>query len=172
MNFIPEFYQVLAQHPYETQLPKDDKSEDIWDEIIQSTKVKVNKKDKKSCWIYFDDWNRKQIPIMVLIGNKVKYMLPKNTSFYPDYKGPLVEIQSSSFDYIKPSTLVRSSGENKKAKDLKPKSSLDRRHGEQIIQKIDTIKWEGNMFSLSFPVDVLLPVRFDSEYILIPCGVY
>lgn len=173
MNFIPEFYQVLSSIPHNNEMEKLDMKkfmDSILDEVEEDSKIKKST-SKTNCWITFSDWNKKQTPIMTFQGERIVYVLPKITTLYPHYNGPLLQIDTGSIDYIKPSSLVKSGGIDVKAKELKLRDSLDTRGSKQIIQKINTIEWEGTMFSLSFKFNSYLPVRFESEYILIPCSV-
>jgi len=170
MNFIPDFVQILSSvsNPQYEKMDMKNRFEEILDEVETRSKKK-KKTDLNNYWVNYTDWISKQVPILVLSKGRPEYKYPKTISSYPKYKGPLLEIQANTFVYLKPSTQVKSNNQDIKGKDLTPNSKLDFFVGEQIIQKIEQISWEGNLFSLSFDSPVYLPIRYDGEYILIPC---
>lgn len=172
MNFVPSFYQLLSSVAHDNQSEVDvvatvDSVLDQIDEERLAKRKSIPQSNK--CWVGFDHWNKKQTSILVIAQGKLAYKIPKVTTLYPNYKGPLLEIECTSTDYLKPSSYVYSKGSNVKAKELLVKGALDQYKGQQIIENINIVSWEGSLFSLSFDQDVLLPIKYGSDYILIPC---
>jgi hypothetical protein len=121
-------------------------------------------------WLSVEDYHQLKRPLRMLVikNGKPFYRLPKAFDQYA-YSGQLLEIESDHSEVIlKPSTQVMCKGVKTKGKELNKNCQLDRFHLHQLICKITPVLWEGQMHSFFFGEDCLLPVKYDSDYILIP----
>lgn len=73
-------------------------------------------------------------------------------------------ITDTSRVILKPSTKLI----DKKAEDMKVGDRLSGYLTSQTIEKANRVLWKGNQYSLCFGKNVLLPIKFEDDYILIP----
>lgn len=123
-------------------------------------------------WVDLDDYysmlKKSPYEILVIYQGHLIYSCPKSfSSTY--YKGSLIEIiTDSSRVIVKPSTKLMVDSVEKKASTLNKAERLNRYFSYQTIDKVNQVNWEGTTFSLFFGESVLLPVKFENDYILIP----
>lgn len=139
MNFLPEFVQVLTR--------------DGWVDLSE--------------WMNLQG-KAKATPVCLLYQEKLIYQPPTQYSkIY--YSGPLLRLETQNSDVIiKGATTILTQRGHVKGKELEAGDHLRRYHMSQIIEKIERVTWEGPMYHLFFGEDVLLPVKYDSDYTLIP----
>jgi hypothetical protein len=162
MNFIPEFLQVLSATPHESEEAK-------WSDFVGVDETKEEPIRKYYCWVTLQEWLNCQTPLLVIYKEKCQYKVPKTTSLYK-YNGPLLSVTThTSENIIKPSSTVVCNSLQVKAKTLEPGMHLTRVYLSQLIEKIETVSWEGQLVSLFFGENCLLPIKYTDDYILIPC---
>lgn len=113
---------------------------------------------------YYDGIKKSPLEVLVIYKNKCVYVCPKsfNQSFY---QGVLIElITDTSRVILKPSNII----EGKKIKEFRTGDRLSSYFMFQTIEKINRVLWEGNQYSLFFGKNVLLPIKFENDYILLP----
>lgn len=119
-------------------------------------------------WINIEDYyNRlKRAGVQILVLYKGRCIYTDPISFAQTYyKGLMKEITTDTSRVIlEPSVKLI----EKTTNELVKGDRLERVHLFQVIEKIDSVMWEGNRFCLTFPKPVLIPVKFESDYILIP----
>lgn len=119
-------------------------------------------------WVDIEDYYEmiKKSPYEVLMIYKghCLYSCPKSfSSTY--FKGTLIElITDTSRVILKPSTKLV----EKKVSQLVSGDRLDRFFSYQTVSKKEEVEWEGNHLNLFFGDNVLLPIKFENDYILIP----
>lgn len=123
---------------------------------------------KEMGWINLEDYykilKKSSESILVVKDGHCQYECP--VSFVSTlYNGVLMDIKTSSDRVIlKPSTCIL----NTTAEHLKENDELDKFGKPQIIFNVEKVKWQGQMMCLSFKEHVLLPIKFEHDYILIP----
>lgn len=112
---------------------------------------------------YYEAVKKSPIEILVIHNKRCHYAIPKSFS-QNFYQGILIElITDTSRVILKPSNKF-----DKKVKELRIGDRLDNYFMFQTIEKINKVLWEGNQYSLFFGEPVLLPVKFENDYILLP----
>ena len=119
-------------------------------------------------WLDIEDYyNRlKRSPVEVLVVFKDNYIYTTPLSFsQTEHEGVLIELTTDTSGVIlKPSTKLS----NKKVGQLVKGDRLDRVFSFQTIEKREQVSWKGNHFHLFFGQPILLPIKFENDYILIP----
>jgi hypothetical protein len=106
--------------------------------------------------------------ILVIYKGHCVYSCPKSFS-QTSYSGTLIEIiTDTSRVIVKPSTKLLVDFKDQKASTLYEGQRLNRFFSFQTVDKKDHVLWTGNILCLFFGEEVLLPVKFENDYILIP----
>lgn len=112
---------------------------------------------------YYRSLKRHSNDILVIKDNRCIFTCPRSFSeMY--YNGPMLEFSTDSSRVI-----------------LKPNSVLDKElslyvrgdtfkkyYSHQEVLRKESVLWEGSLFSLYFGTNVLLPIKFENDYILLP----
>jgi len=113
---------------------------------------------------YYDMLKRSPVQSLIIYKGHCIYACPKSFSS-SQYKGTLFEIiTDTSRVILKPSTKVS----NKKISELNKGERIPKYFGYQTVEKKEPVIWEGSQHLLFYGEDVLLPVKFENDYILIP----
>lgn len=117
---------------------------------------------------YYELLKKSPYEILVIYKGHCVYSCPKSFS-QTTYKGTLMEIiTDTSRVIVKPSTKLVVNSKIQKASTLRDGERLNRFFSSQVVDRSEFVNWEGNILSLFFGEDVLLPVKFENDYILIP----
>lgn len=99
---------------------------------------------------------------------KLDWLMPVVIDHYW-FKGIVKKIETDSeILFLKPSTEVMVKEIATPAKEISKGNLLNRKNQWQIVHSIKNEPWEGNMYRLFFGEDLILPIRFGSDYCLIP----
>lgn len=112
---------------------------------------------------YYNRLKRSPVQVLVIYKNRCIYSDPVSFS-QTEYKGTLIElITDTSRVILKPSTKL-----DKKVGQLHKGDRIQKVFSFQTVEKTEPVWWEGNHFTLFFGSPVLLPIKFENDYILIP----
>ena len=123
-------------------------------------------------WIDLEDYynllKKGTYEVLVIYKGHCVYSCPKSFSS-TFYSGILTEvITDTSRVILKPSTKLMVESVEKKVSSLSPGERMNRYFSYQVANKREEVKWNGNIFSIFFGESVLLPIKFENDYILIP----
>lgn len=113
---------------------------------------------------YYEMIKRCPVQSLVIYKGHALYACPKSFST-THYSGVLTElITDTSRVILKPSTKLQT----KKVGQVNKGERIGRYFGYQTVEKKEEVLWKGNQFNLFYGEDILLPVKFENDYILIP----
>lgn len=123
-------------------------------------------------WVDLEDYysmiKRSPYEVLIVYNGHCIYSCPKSFSC-TYYTGNLIEIiTDTSRVIVKPNTNLMVNNNSKKASVVNKGERLNRFFSSQTVDKTELVEWEGNILSLFFGQDVLLPLKFENDYILIP----
>ena len=98
---------------------------------------------------------------------KISWLMPTIIDHYW-FKGLVKKIETDSETlFLKPSTEIIVREVATPAKEIKRGDLLTRKNQWQVAHTVTNEGWEGNMYRLFFGEDLVLPIRFGSDYCLL-----
>jgi len=112
---------------------------------------------------YYSMIKRSPVETLVLYKGKCLYVSPKSFASIP-YNGTLIKLETdTSHVILKPSFNIN----QKKVSNLNKGERLPKHFSFQTIEKKEEVTWKGDQYILFYGEPVMLPIKFENDYILV-----
>lgn len=113
---------------------------------------------------YYNMLKRSPVQSLIIYKGHCIYACPKSFSS-THFHGTLVELLTDTSRIIlKPSTKTST----KKVGQFNKGERIEKYFGYQTVEKREEVLWQGNQLNLFYGEPVLLPLKFENDYILLP----